>query len=94
MPKAKVGDISIYYEIHGEGEPLVYVNGCGLSVEFTYRQIPVYSSEYRLILFDNRGAGQSDKPDVPYTTEIMAKTIIATKSIRTNMNNVMVLIGK
>lgn len=72
MPKVKVGDINIYYEIHGEGEPLVCVNACGLTVELAYKQIPVYSPEYRLILFDNRGAGQSDKPDVPYTTEMMA----------------------
>jgi 3-oxoadipate enol-lactonase len=73
MPKVKVGDINIYYEVHGKGEPLVLIGGGGASVEMTApAQIPVYSPEYQLVLFDNRGAGQSDKPDIPYTTEMMA----------------------
>ena len=72
MPKVKVGDINIYYEIHGEGEPLVMINGAGGTVEWIRRLIPIYSREYRLLLFDNRGAGQSDKPDMAYTTAMMA----------------------
>ncbi|MCK4273585.1 MAG: alpha/beta fold hydrolase [Dehalococcoidales bacterium] len=72
MPKVKAGDINIYYEVHGEGEPLVFINGAGATIEGARMLIPVYSPEYRLVLFDNRGAGQSDKPDVPYTIEMMA----------------------
>lgn len=75
MPKVKVGDINIYYEIHGEGEPLVMICGAGTSVELIYAFIPVYSPEYKLVLFDNRGAGQTDAPDVPYTTEMMANDL-------------------
>ena len=33
MPKVKVGDINMYYEVHGEGEPLVMINGAGATVE-------------------------------------------------------------
>ena len=62
----------MYYEIHGEGEPLVYITGAGGNTTQCYGYIPVYSREYRLILFDSRGAGQSDAPDMPYTMEIMA----------------------
>jgi pimeloyl-ACP methyl ester carboxylesterase len=72
MPKVKVGDINMYYEIHGEGEPIVMINGAGGTVDWVRRLIPVYSREYRLILFDNRGAGQSDKPDMAYTTAMLA----------------------
>lgn len=72
MPKVKVGDINIYYEIHGEGEPLVFITGFTASIELWFRAIPVFSREYQLIIFDNRGAGRSDKPDVPYTMEMMA----------------------
>jgi 3-oxoadipate enol-lactonase len=71
MPKAKVGDINLYYEIHGKGEPLVMIMGGTASLEWSYRAIPVFSREYRLILFDNRGAGRSDKPDISYTMEMM-----------------------
>jgi pimeloyl-ACP methyl ester carboxylesterase len=72
MPKAKVGDINMYYEIYGEGEPLVMINGAGGTIEWVRRLIPIYSREYRLVLFDNRGAGQTDSPDMAYTTAMMA----------------------
>lgn len=72
MPKVKVGDVNIYYEVHGEGEPFALIMGFGGSVEGWFRAIPVFSREYQLIAFDNRGAGRSDKPDVPYTMEMMA----------------------
>jgi pimeloyl-ACP methyl ester carboxylesterase len=72
MPKVKVNDISMYYEIHGEGEPLVVINGAGASIEMLSWLIPIYSREYRLVLFDNRGVGQTDKPDGTYTTQVMA----------------------
>ena len=72
MPKVKVGDINMYYEIHGSGEPLVYSSGAGVSTEACTELIPIYSPGYRLVLFDNRGAGRSDAPDVPYTMEMFA----------------------
>lgn len=72
MPKIKVGDINVYYEIHGEGEPLVLINGAAVTTEVYTELIPIYSPEYRLVLFDNRGAGRSDAPDIPYTMEMFA----------------------
>ncbi len=72
MPKVKVGDINMYYELHGEGEPLVMICGGGGSTQDYHSLIPLYSREYRLVLFDNRGSGQSDAPDIPYTMEMLA----------------------
>lgn len=75
MPKVKVGDINIYYEIHGEGEPLVFINGRNMCADLLYRHIPVFAKEYQVVVFDNRGTGKSDAPDVPYSLEIMAKDL-------------------
>ncbi|OPY78235.1 MAG: 2-hydroxy-6-oxo-6-phenylhexa-2,4-dienoate hydrolase [Syntrophorhabdus sp. PtaU1.Bin058] len=72
MPTVKVNDINMYYEVHGEGEPLVFINGAGAGIELFYRRSIKFSREYRLVLFDNRGAGRSDRPDMTYTTELMA----------------------
>lgn len=72
MPKVKVGDISIYYEVHGKGEPLVMIMGASGNIEWMRQAIPVYSREYRLVLFDNRGAGRTDGPDIPYTIAMIA----------------------
>ena len=75
MPVAKVGDINIYYEIHGKGEPLVLIYGYAGHSGLWFRQIPVLSKKYQVIAFDNRGVGRSDKPDIPYTMAMMAGDI-------------------
>ena len=72
MPKVKVGDINIYYEVHGEGEPLVMIPGTGSTMDGFFRHLPVFAREYQVIVYDPRGAGRSDAPDIPYTTEMMA----------------------
>jgi pimeloyl-ACP methyl ester carboxylesterase len=72
---AKVGDINIYYEIYGKGEPLVLIYGYAGHSGLWFRQIPVLSKKYRVIAFDNRGVGRSDKPDIPYTMAMMAGDI-------------------
>nr|QRD81006.1 lipolytic protein [uncultured bacterium] len=72
MPYARVNDINIYYEIHGEGYPLVLIGGLGSQIQSWATQVSVYSRYFKVIVFDNRGAGRTDKPDVPYTIELMA----------------------
>ncbi len=60
MPKQKVNGIEMYYEIHGEGYPLVMIMGLRRNIEWWYRQIPALSPHFKLLVFDNRGAGRSD----------------------------------
>src|SRR3972149_8217896 len=67
--KVEVNDINIYYEIHGEGEPLLLIEGLGYSSWMWVSQIPAFSREYKVIVFDNRGVGNTDKPDSEYTIE-------------------------
>jgi len=73
MPTVKVSDIDMYYEIHGEGDALVLIRGFGSDSTGWFRQIPGLSLKYSVIAFDNRGTGRSDKPDIPYTIEMMAR---------------------
>ncbi|WP_350344320.1 alpha/beta hydrolase [Proteinivorax tanatarense] len=72
MAIVKVNDISMYYEVHGEGEPLVLIEGLGYSTWMWYKQLPVISKYFKVIIFDNRGVGKTDKPDCEYTIEMMA----------------------
>jgi 3-oxoadipate enol-lactonase len=72
MPKAQIGDINIYYESHGDGEPLLLLMGYGQCSALWGPLIHDLSPMYRVISFDNRGTGRSDKPDIPYTMKMMA----------------------
>jgi 3-oxoadipate enol-lactonase len=75
MSTAKVGDVNIYYEDQGKGEVVVLIPGIGCNSTYWFRQIPAFSKKYRVIAIDNRGAGRSDKPDIPYTMEMLAADI-------------------
>ena len=68
----KVNGIDLYYEVHGSGEPVLLIEGLGYSSWMWYKQIPALSRKYQVVLFDNRGAGNTDKPNSEYTIEIMA----------------------
>lgn len=75
MPKVKVNNISLYYEIHGEGEPLVFIGGLANDLtDYTERTkiIDMLAQHFKVIMIDNRGSGRSDKPDIPYSIEMMA----------------------
>jgi len=73
MPHARVNEIGIYYEIHGEGEPLVIIWGIGGEIpSLPAALVEKAQGGYRVITFDNRGAGRTDKPDAPYSIEQMA----------------------
>jgi 3-oxoadipate enol-lactonase len=88
MPIVEVDNINIYYEIHGEGEPLVLIGGLANDVtDYTEHTgiIRELSQHYKVITFDNRGVGRTDKPDIPYSIEMMAQdttALLSTLSIR------------
>jgi len=72
MSTAKVGDIDLYYEEHGSGDPLLLIMGLGADSMAWLFQTPDFSKKYRTIVFDNRGIGRSSKPPGPYSIHQMA----------------------
>lgn len=72
MPLIKVNDIDMYYELHGDGEPIVLITGIANDVTHYEHIVARLSQGYRVLAFDNRGAGRTDKPDTPYIIEQMA----------------------
>lgn len=79
MPQANSNNISIYYEVHGDhGSPLIMINGYGGNIAgWLPEQIQMLSEHHQVILFDNRGAGQSDKPTTPYSMAQFAADTVA-----------------
>ena len=74
MPKIHVNDIELFYQDFGEpgAPPLVLLMGWGGDHTAWAFQLSAFSAEYRVIALDNRGAGQSDAPDSPYTIAMLA----------------------
>ena len=62
----------MYYEIHGDGEPLTLIVGLATDISEWDGLIRWLAEKYKVQAFDNRGAGRTDKPDAPYSIEMMA----------------------
>ncbi len=77
MPTARVNGITMYYQEHGAGEPLLLINGLGADITLLAPIIAKFERSFRVVAFDNRGAGRTDKPDPPYTIELMAQDTAA-----------------
>ena len=74
MPCAEINGINVYYETHGANGPYLMLI-CGLGAHLAtwdVELIEALSKRAQVILFDNRGAGRSDKPDTEYSMAMFA----------------------
>ncbi len=71
-----INGIKICYQIHGHGIPVVLIHGFGSKKESFMAQIPVLSQKFKIISFDNRGSGKSERPDFSYTMEMFVDDIM------------------
>ena len=67
MPHAQVNGIRVYHEVHGTGEPLLWIGGLGANILEIPYLIDAYSKRFQFIVFDSRGCGRSDKPAEDYS---------------------------
>jgi len=66
MPKVRINGIDLYYEVHGEGPVIVFAHGRGGNHLSWWQQVPFLSKQYKCVIFDQRGKGQSlDIPNGP-----------------------------
>lgn len=65
MPKINRDGVAIYYEVHGNGPPLLLTHGYSSTSAMWQGQIEALSKDHTLVLWDMRGHGQSDYPDDP-----------------------------
>lgn len=70
-----INGIELCYEIFGEGYPIILIHGFGARKEGFKCQIPALSKQFKVITFDNRGAGKSERVIEPYTMETLANDI-------------------
>ena len=62
----------LYYEVYGQGEPLLFIHGNGGSINNFSNQIPFFSKNHKVIVVDSRAHGKSIDPSDSLTFEMMA----------------------
>lgn len=77
MAKIKINDVELYYELHGEGKPIVFINGWVAHTMVWYLILNDLKKDNTILIFDNRGSGRSDSPDTIYTIEQMTDDVIS-----------------
>lgn len=71
MPTLSVNGAEIYYEVHGQGQPLVFFSETACDGQiWKLNQVAEFAKDHRVILHDYRGTGRSSKPAMDYTTRM------------------------
>jgi pimeloyl-ACP methyl ester carboxylesterase len=76
MAYSDINGCKYYYEMVGQGEPLVMIRGLGSNADHWYPQLPVLSKHYQVLVFDNRGIARTSDVEGPYSIRGMAEDTI------------------
>src|SRR5579883_1563623 len=76
MPFAEVNNLRLWYEISGDGTPLCLIEGLGYASWMWHYQAAPFSARHRLLVFDNRDVGRSDRARLPYMIKDLADDLV------------------
>src|SRR5215211_1311833 len=77
MPTTEANGQTLYYEDHGDGEPLLCVMGLAANSLAWALQVQAFAERHRTVIFDNRDVGQSSMADEQYEIRDMAHDTLA-----------------
>jgi 3-oxoadipate enol-lactonase len=78
MPSLRIGDLDMYWEARGSGEPVLLIPASWWPLDaWNVGVVPVLSQRFRTIVFDCRGTGRSSKPESDYNVPQFARDAIA-----------------
>ena len=75
MPIAEVNGINIFYELHGDGYPVIMHHGYGATGDIWIGQVGELSKYFKVITLDSRSTGRSDHPVEPYTMDTLVEDL-------------------
>jgi pimeloyl-ACP methyl ester carboxylesterase len=73
---ASINGVTLYYEVHGQGEPVVLLHGAFGSLEIFRGIIPFLSANFQVIAADSRGHGRSTDNEDLLSYELLAKDVV------------------
>lgn len=75
---AKINGIKMYYEIHGEGEPLVLIHGGGSTIQTSFgRVLPLFAEHFKVIAVELQAHGHTSDRPAPESFEQDADDVAA-----------------
>ena len=77
MPTLQCNGADLYYEDHGEGQPIVFLHGVMAGIRYFEPQLRGLSDRYRTIGMDFRGHGRSEKTELEHTVPRYARDLDA-----------------
>ena len=76
---APVNNLKIYYEIYGEGKPLLLLHGAYMTIDMNWSQLlPELSKTRKVIALEMQGHGRTADFDRPFSFETMADDVVQT----------------
>ena len=72
MQRTRINSVELSYDLYGAGEPLVMIHGAQGDRSMFTGILPGFTQNYRVLTFDQRGSGQSEKPDMEYSIAMLA----------------------
>ena len=82
MPNVAISGGEIHYEETGQGEPLILVSGLGGTASYWRPQLAALSARFRVITYDHRGTGASDRLQRQFSIDQMTRELIGRASCR------------
>jgi 3-oxoadipate enol-lactonase len=76
MPQANVDGVRLYYKAQGQGEALVLIPGLGAGHTAWFRQLPAFKKHCKVITFDPRSIGRSERPEQPYGFKALSDDVV------------------
>lgn len=73
---AKINGVDIYYEVYGEGDPVILLHSGLSNGDHFMKVIPALAEDYQVIVMDSRGHGRSSFNDTPISYEVMANDVL------------------
>ncbi len=72
MLRARINGVELAYDLQGAGEPLVLIHGAQGDQSMFAGIAPAFANQFRVLTFDQRGSGLSEKPDMEYSMALLA----------------------
>ena len=72
MLRARINGVELAYDLQGAGEPLVLIHGAQGDQSMFAGIAPAFANQFRVLTFDQRGSGLSEKPDMEFSMALLA----------------------